>query len=397
MDERDFKNSPTGKLVPTKIYLVPYKAFVPNPLPPEIQSSWDLTNSIIVAQQKLSELKGLGRQIDNPNLLIRPFIRKEAVLSSMIEGTRTELIDLLAYEIDQQPITGLGGSDTAERDIQEVLNYVKALEFGLKNIHQKKIDEKYLFAMHSILLKGVRGAETKPGSFREVQNYIGKEQDPEKASFIPPPVLEMRKSILDLIDFINHSDQYPDLIRIALIHYQFETIHPFVDGNGRIGRLLNSILFVKWGLVDSPLLYLSGYIEERKEEYYRLMLNVSKVGQWDDWLLFFMRAVITQSNDAIVRITKLQDLKNEWVERLELRRASVSIIRLIDNLFASPYITISDAEKMLNVTNRAARMNIHKLTDANILQPATERKYGQLFVANEVLKIIRTRDLEELN
>ena len=397
MNEKEFNNSPTGHLVPTTIYLVPYKAFVPNELPPFVKPDWEITNRILEAQQKLSELKGLGSRIENPNLFIRPFIRREAVLSSMIEGTRTEIIDLLAYEVDQIPVPGLGGSDPPENDIREVLNYVAALEFGLSNINKKEINENYLCKLHKILLSGVRGSETNPGCFREVQNYIGKEKSPDKAAFFPPPVVEMRKSIKGLLKYINKGNEYPPIIRLALIHYQFEAIHPFIDGNGRIGRLLNTILLIKWNLLDSPLIYLSGFIEEHKEKYYRLLLNISKTGSWDDWLSFFLHAITEQSNDAIYRIVKLQDLKNNWLNRPEIGRATVNIIKLIDYLFANPYTTISDAEKLLKVTNKAARNNISKLLDANILMPATDKKYGQLFVASEVLKIIRTRNISELD
>ena len=351
---------------------------------------------MIQAQQSLGELKGIGRNIENPNLFIRPFIRKEAVSSSRIEGTRTELIDLFAYEVDQQQITGLGGNDPEEWDIREVFNYVKALEFGLLNVNQV-IDEKYICSLHKILLEGVRGRNTNPGCFRSVQNYIGKEQNPETATFIPPPVEELPSLINNFVKYINDVNDYPPLVKMALIHYQFETIHPFEDGNGRIGRLLNSILLIRMKLLDSPIIYLSGFFEENREEYYQLLLNVSKYGDWGEWFLFFMKAVVSQSNDAIIRITKLQDLKNGWLERLETQRATVNIIRLIDQLFTSPYITISEAEKVLGITNRAARINIYKLIDAGIIQPATKQKYGQVFVAEEVLKIIRTRNIRELN
>jgi len=390
MNEKDFVNSPTGRLVPTRIHLIPYTAFVPNPLPPEISSSWEITKNILLAQQGMSELKGIGRNIENPNIFIRPFIRKEAVSSSMIEGTRTELVDLLAYEIDDQPIRGIGGSDPAESDIREVLNYVKAIEYGIKNI-DRSFDEKYLCNLHKILLKGVRGQNTNPGKFRDTQNYIGKDPNPDLASFIPPPVPDMEQSIRKLINYLDIPDQYPPLVRIALIHYQFETIHPFADGNGRIGRLLNTLLLLKWDLLNEPTIYLSGYTEEHREEYYKLLLDVSKYGNWENWIVFFMKAVIEQSNDAIVRIKKMQDLKNEWLGRMEIGRASVNIIRLIDRLFVSPYITISDAEKKLSITNRAARLNIFKLIDAGILRPASDQKYGQLFVAEEILNIIRPR------
>lgn len=256
MKEKDFENSPSGHLVPTRIHLIPYKAFSPNNLPPQIEPSWEITNKMVQAQQSLGELKGLGRNIDNPNLFIRPFIRKEAVLSSRIEGTRTELIDLFAFEVNQQPIIGLGGNDPEEWDIREVFNYVKALEFGLLNANQI-IDENYICSLHKILLEGVRGRNTNPGCFRSVQNYIGKERNPETATFIPPPVEELQSLINNLVKYINDVNDYPPLVEMALIHYQFETIHPFEDGNGRIGRLLNSILLIRMGLLDTPIIYLN--------------------------------------------------------------------------------------------------------------------------------------------
>ncbi len=390
MNEKDFIDSPTGHLVRTSIYLVPYPAFVPNPLPPSLKASWEITSYTLEAQQRLSELKGIGRGIENPNIFIRPFIRKEAVLSSKIEGTRTELIDLLAYEINLHPVRSIGGNDPAENDIQEVLNYVKAMDYGIKNINSK-IDENFLCNLHKVLLKDVRGQGTNPGKFRETQNYIGKEQNPDSASFIPPPIEEMGKSIKQLVYYINTPDQYPPLIRIALIHYQLETIHPFADGNGRIGRLLNTILLIKWGLLDTPLLYLSGYLEKNRDEYYRLLLDVSKDGNWENWLIFFIKAVINQSSDATNRIKKLQDLKKEWLNKSEIQRASVNIIRLIDRLFVSPYLTVSEAQKYLAVTNRAARMNMTKLIDAGILKPAINQKYGQLFVADQILSIFKAQ------
>jgi Fic family protein len=324
----------------------------------------------------------------NPNLLIRPFIRREAVLSSRIEGTQADIANLYAYETGQLTLPGIV-PPPPESDVKEVLNYVRTLEYGLERLNTLPVCKRLMCELHERLVEGVRGEIATPGEFRRLQNWIGSHgRSMNDARFVPPPVPEMSRCLDELESYLNSNCAYPPLIRIGLIHYQFETIHPFLDGNGRIGRLLISLLLLSWNLLPLPLLYLSAFFERHRQDYYDLLLGVSQRGAWRDWLLFFLRGVTEQSRDAVVRAKRLQDLQLEWRQLLTQARASALVPRLADSLFESPVLTIPNAQAILDVSYRSAQQNVEKLVNAGILVQAGEASYNKVFLAPEVLKII---------
>jgi len=392
MNPERFSKSIAGRLIRIGQGETAYWAFVPHPLPPDLPSDWELARNLSQADRALSELAGVGRTMANPHLLIGPFVRREAVLSSRIEGTQANLSDLYAYEAGQLPMPGMETSPP-EADVREVLNYVRALEYGLERLAALPVSLRLIRELHAQLMAGVRGEHATPGEFRRSQNWIGPPQCTlNEASFVPPPVPQMHKALDALEKYLHGDDVYPPLVRLALVHYQFEAIHPFVDGNGRIGRLLLSLLLIEWKLLPLPLLYLSAYFHRRRQDYYDLLLGVSERGDWRDWTLFFLRGIAEQAQDAIVRATQLQDLRAEWHKRLTQARTSALALRLADALFAAPIITIPEAQRLLQVAYHSAQNNVEKLVKANILQPVGDVSYGKTYIATEIMGIIHDQE-----
>ena len=382
-----FQNSPTGRVIKALQAQPPYWAFVPNPLPPQIDFDRSLVSVLSQADRALGELAGLGRTLPNPNLLIRPFIRREAVLSSRIEGTQADVADLYAYEARQLALP-LAQSAASDTDVREVFNYVRALEHGLERLSALPVSLRLIREVHAILMKGVRGEFATPGEFRHTQNWIGRPGCTlEDATYVPPPVMEMQQALGDLEKYLHSDDALPPLVRLALIHYQFEAIHPFIDGNGRIGRLLLSLLLINWNLQPVPLLYLSAYFERQRDAYYDRLLAVSERGAWNEWLKFFLQGVADQSRDAIARARQIQDLQTQWREQLTQTRSSALLLRLVDYLFESPFISVAQAQRQLNIAYNSAQRHIARLVEAGILQPVKDSGYGRVYVAPAVLRI----------
>ena len=272
MNPEAFKNSTAGKCIRT-ITRPPYWAYVPNPLPPKIELDWELVNLLSKADRKLEELSDEAQLLPHAHLLIRPlFIRRESVTSSRIENTQSGLDDLFffeAVEIEPHPVS----------DVKEIINYIRALEHGIKRLENLPISYRLICEIHEILMQGVRGEHATPGSMRTSQNWIGSPGCTlMEATYVPPPVSEMEQCFSDLEKYIHSNPQEPALIQCALVHYQFEAIHPFVDGNGRIGRLLIMFMLLEKELLSHPLFYLSDFFERHRDEYYRLLLNVSQKG-----------------------------------------------------------------------------------------------------------------------
>ncbi len=379
MQPENFSTRKSGRLVKAP---QGYWAFLPGNLPPELDISWELAAQLSEADRALSELAGIARNLPNPHLLIGPFLRREAVLSSRIEGTQASLSDLFFFEAS-------GVSDAHTPDVREVANYVKALEYGLARLQDLPLSLRLLREMHERLMEGVRGEHLTPGEFRRSQNWIGPPGCTlNEAAFVPPPVPEMKEALGELEKYWHTSSPLPPLVRLALIHYQFEAIHPFLDGNGRIGRLLLSLLLCVEGLMPQPMLYLSAYFERNREDYYRLLLSVSQQGAWSEWLHFFLGGVAEQSHDASKRSTQLLDLRQEYRNRLQSPRSTSLLLQLVDELFAYPAITIAQATRTLNVTPRAAQLNIEKLVSAGILEEATGRQRKRVFVDWKIVEII---------
>lgn len=387
MDIADFEH-PAGRLVKARDEGVEYWAYVPNPLPPTLEFDLELVRALSKAEYALGELAGVGRGLPNPHLLIHPFIRREAVLSSKIEGTETDIAGLYRYEAGQLSLPGID-SPRAEADAREVYNYVLALEYGLEALDDRNIGLGLVCEMHRILMTKVRSNSARPGEFRTGPNYIsGSIRGVKDARFVPPPVLQMQEALHALEQYVQRDDQYPPLVRIALVHYQFETIHPFEDGNGRIGRLLISLLLQNWNLLSHPLLYLSSYFERNREKYYDLLLGISARSQWRAWLLFFLEGVTEQAQDTITRAKKLQDLQQSWRNQFAHDRSAGAMLRLIDSLFSSPFLTIPLAQESLGVAYTTALRAVQKLVAAGILHQAGGISYGRWYVAEDVLRII---------
>jgi Fic family protein len=388
MNPERFHNSTDGRLIRVGQGETAYWAFVPHPLPPDLSADWEFARSLSKADRALSELAGVGRTMPNPHLLIGPFVRREAVLSSRIEGTQADITDLYAYEAGQLPLPGMEPAPP-ESDVREVLNYVRALEYGLERLSTLPVSLRLIRELHERLMAGVRGEHATPGEFRRSQNWIGPPNCTlSEAQFVPPPVLQMHETLDAFEKYLHADDVYPPLVRLALVHYQFEAIHPFVDGNGRIGRLLISLLLVEWKLLPLPLLYLSAYFHRYRQDYYDLLTAVSERGAWRDWVLFFLHGVTDQARDAIVCAKRLQDLQTAWHDRLMQARTSALLVRLVDSLFASPVITIPEAQRLLGVTYRSAQRNVEKLVTAGILRPVGDASYGKTYLAAEILDII---------
>ena len=366
-----------------------YWAFVPHPLPPPLPLDAGVVRILSEADRALGELAGLGRSLPNPYLFIRPFIRREAVLSSRIEGTRAGIADLYAYEGQQPRLSGLG-TPAPEADVREVSNYVRALEYGLERVETLPVSLRLVRELHERLLEGVGGAHATPGEFRTRQNWIGPpESTLNTARFVPPPVPEMWASLDAFEKYLHRGNEHPPLVRLAFIHYQFEAVHPFVDGNCRIGRLLLALLLINWGLLSLPLLYLSAYFERHRQGYYDLLMAVSERGAWSEWLAFFLRGVAEQSRDTIVRAKRLQDLREDWRQRLTQARASALLLQLADSLFEAPVLTIPQAQRILGVRHyNSAKLNVEKLVSAGALQPLDDATYGKTFIASEILSVI---------
>lgn len=379
MQPADFgKNSP-GKLVKATDG---YWAFVPDPLPKSIDLDLKTINMLAEAERGVGELVGIGKRLPNPHLLISPFLRREAILSSRIEGTYATAQELLLFEVEQ-PMSSYAP------DVREVHNYVQAMEYGLERLKKIPISLRLIQEVHGELLKGVRGEEHRPGEFRTIQNFIGLPgQSALDARFVPPPASEMVGALHELETYIGTPNDLPVLIQIALVHYQFETIHPFMDGNGRIGRLLITLLLCERGCMSEPLLYLSAYFEKHKNEYMDYLLRVSQHGDWLTWVKFFVRGVAEQSVDAILRANKLNDLRDEYISKIQTARTSALTLKLLDDLFSYPAISVTGAAKRLNVTHHSAQNNIDKLVAKNVLKEATGRQRNRLYIAPEIIQVI---------
>jgi Fic family protein len=335
------------------------------------------------AASALGELKGLGHHLSNPHLLIAPFIRREAVLSSRIEGTQASLSDLYAYEAVQLSMF------SRPTDVREVHNYVRALEYGLQRLETFPVSLRLIRELHAHLMEGVRGEHRTPGEFRRSQNWIG---PPgcliDDATFVPPPPEEMQEALNSLEVYLHARPKLPPLIRLGLIHYQFEAIHPLLDGNGRVGRLLIVLLLCAWNLLPQPLLYLSAYFQRHRETYYDRLLAVSQRGAWTDWLCFFLQGVATQSRDAIARSRRLFDLREHYREQFQSQRAAARLLQVIDALFTRPVITINHIAEALDVSHQSATRYVSTLESEGILREVTGQARNRVYQAEAILEAI---------
>jgi len=354
-----------------------YSAFIPAPLPPRppIALTGTLQTLLSKADRELGRLDGSIQTLPNPDLFVMMYVRKEAVLSSQIEGTQSSLQDLLAAEAKVFAVEG-------SRDVAEVVNYVKAMNYGLNRLEKLPISVRLFREIHEKLLSGVRGSALTPGELRRSQNWIGPAGCTlADAAFIPPPPEEVPQALGDLEKFLHKEDDMPLLIKIGLAHAQFETIHPFLDGNGRIGRLLITFLLCERGVLLKPVLYLSYYFKRHRQAYYDHLQAVRDTGDWEGWLAFFLRGVAevsAQSTETARRILELRE-KHRALIAEHLGRAAGNGHRILEHLYKRPIISVKEVRSVTGTSNPAANQLVQKLVERGIVDEITGQKRNRRF------------------
>jgi len=385
MNREDLKSSANGRVITVGRPPYDYTAFVPNPLPPKNIPLNELGVLLSEADRAMGALSEAGSRLKNPYLLIAPNIRREAVLSSRIEGTETSLSDLFFYE-------AAPSAPPRSPDIKEVVNYVRAVEHGLTRVRDIAVSVRLIKELHKTLLTEVRGSHATPGELRTSQNWIGPEGCKlNEATFVPPPVEEMKDALSQWERFYHDGPKMPPLISTALLHYQFEAIHPFLDGNGRVGRLLITLILIESGVIPLPLLYLSGYFEKTRPEYYARLLQVSTEGDWKGWLKYFLVAVKTQAREALDCTRALLSLREAYLARIKEFGATKAIFGLVDRLIGNPYVTVAALANETGVSYPASQNAIQKLVGAGILKEITGFKRNRVYLCSEVLSLLEPR------
>lgn len=384
MKPGDFHSKNAGKVIRTQ---TGYWAFIPAPLPPDLDWTPALISALSDAERELARLTTLAGNFPFPRLLVQPFIRREAVLSSRIEGTRASLVDLYNYESAQLSFLEL------DNDVREVHNYVLALDYGLERLETLPVSLRLTRELHARLLEGVRGGRLTPGKFRRTQNWIGPAGSTiETATYVPPPVDEMVEALSAMEKFIHTNTDFPALVRTGLIHYQFEAIHPFLDGNGRVGRLLVILLLREWGALPQPLLNLSAYFEHYRQEYYDHLLKVSQSGRWEEWLRFFLRGITAQAQDSVFRMTRLQGIRTRYEELARADRNPQRMTAVIEFIFSRPILTLRQLESALDIPYMAAKRYVDKLVEAGMLQETTGYARNRVFMAHEIFQALESSE-----
>ena len=380
MDTEAFVSSDRGVVRPT---IHGFQAFHPAPLPRVVELPPPTVNRLSNATAALYRLGGVGQLLPNPDLLVIPYVRAEAVLSSRIEGTVSTISDVLFMQAQDANRVRPAG------DLQEVLNYLDALEHGLDRLREGlPLSLRMVKEMQHHLLRGVRGQTKRLGEFRDEPNWIGPPRcKVEDATFVPPPVEAMHAALSDWEQFL-HYDGMPLLVQLALVHYQFEAIHPFFDGNGRIGRLLVSLMLVQREALPRPLLYLSAYLERHRTAYYRHLLAVSQTGDLLPWIEFFLDAVITQAQDAERRTVRLVESQKSLRDTLLQAGAPTSVLMLAENLLVNPYVTSNSTMKVIGATRPTALKAIETLVDLGVLTEMTGQQRNRLYFAQDIYNTI---------
>ena len=381
MRKEDFVEPLLGELVASPQGVL---AYVPPPLPPALNFDAGLVRALSGADARLSELSGMARQLPNPNLLIAPYMRQEAVLSSRIEGTQASLSDLFEEELRQ------ADTQPANADAIEVRNYVSALEYGAARLAELPLSLRLVRELHERLMHGVRGGDRNPGQFRQHQNFIGvRGSRIETATFVPPPPDRLPACLDAWERFLHERNELPDLVQCALMHAQFETLHPFADGNGRVGRLLVTLFLIERERLRQPLLYLSAYIEANKAEYYERLQRTRTHGDWRGWLRYFLMGVEITARMAAEQVTALIDLRERYRARFHTQGG---VLALIDALFRNPITDARQAARAMNKSDPTARSAIAALVGAGWLHEATGRQWGRWYVAHEILDLLLKPD-----
>lgn len=360
-----------------------YQSFVPAPLPPElpIEISGGMLNCLLKVNVRLADLESIASRIPNVSLFISMYVRKEALMSSQIEGTQATLEDVLDPNIESN----------TNRNVADVVNYIKATEFAINRLKELPLCNRLIKETHAVLMDGVRGQEKNPGEFRRSQNWIGGQGSTLKnARYIPPSPEDMNEAMSDLEKYINADDDLNVLIRAALIHYQFETIHPFLDGNGRVGRLLITLFLMERKVLSVPALYISYFLKKNRTEYYDRMTEVRAKGNYEQWVHFFLFALQESAEDAIKTIDELIALHDKNTAVISgMGRAAKNVQLVFSYLEANPIIDIRKTSEALGIAFNTVSSAVKRLCDANILVPTTNTERNRTFAYEAYLAIFR--------
>lgn len=358
-----------------------YRAFHPNPLPPRIEWTQKLMVALANASTLVGKLAGEGKRLPNPHVFIRPFVRREAVFSSRIEGTQSTLSELLAAEAG-------AAVERSPDDLREVGNYVVALEYGIERLKTLPLSLRLVRELHEKLMTGVRGQHATPGEFRRTQNWIGPPGATlAQASYVPPPPDNLAEYLSVWEKFL-HDRMLPPLIHVALAHYQFEAIHPFLDGNGRVGRLLITLELCERNILPAPLLYLSAFFEATRAGYYGGLRAVSENGDWAGWLQYFLNGVARQAEDALSRAERMNALLTRWREELTGDRGARVAFQIVEILAANPFITPRGLQQRLSVAFNTVVRAIGQLEQRGIVKEVSGGKRDRVYCATALLEIL---------
>ena len=373
----------SGELVANLSGEATYQSFKPSPLPPnpELNINSDIVKKLVEANRDLVRLDTAAKLIPNVDLFISMYVRKEALISSQIEGTQCTLDDVLDPEVD----------GNTNLDVGDVINYVRACTYAIGRLDKLPLCNRLLREIHQELLAGVRGQEKNPGEFRRSQNWIGAANCTLKeARYIPPNVEDMNVALTDLERYMNEGDNYDPLIRIALIHYQFETIHPFLDGNGRVGRLMILLYLMEQGYISKPIIYISYFLKKNQIEYYDRISEVRRSGNYEQWVGFFLEAVSAAAKDSLATVEKLSALHEGNIERLPVTaRKNDNVRRVFDYIEQYPIIDIKRTASDLEVSYNTVSAAVGKLVQAGILKETTNASRNRVFSYEEYLNILR--------
>ena len=365
-----------------------YSAFYPAPYPPsDLRLSPQLLRLLSRADLELGKLVGAAEVLPNPDLFVRMYVRREAVLSSQIEGTQASLMDVLENEAVQ---------DKGEREInvREVSNYVSALRFGLKRVKSLPLSLRLLREIHARLMRGIRGGDPSktPGEFRRSQNWVGG-ASPASARYVPPPTEEMARALSEFEVALHEDSGHPVLINVGLAHAQFETIHPFLDGNGRLGRLLVTFLLCEYGVLSEPLLYLSIFFKQHRQDYYDRLQAVRDAGDWEGWLAFFLEGVAAVAREATGTAKRILQMREQLRGHISasLGRRSVKGLELLDKLFDHPVVTVKTVQQLVQLSQPAAAALVARMEDAKVLSEITGGRRNRVFSFEEYLLLFGER------
>lgn len=380
MDHSLFSENSPGAL--TKVTIPGHGddwAFIPEPLPDHLKPSDDVWTLLVKAHRELARLDGIGRHMQNYDLLLQPLQRREAIRSSSLEGTYATPKQLLLYQMDPKEPKSTTDPVNAWK---EVNNYGEALELGLQLLEELPVSLRFIREIHKRLLDGVRGHQRDPGNFRRTQVWIGDYR------FIPPPPLNIPECLDKFEKHINRISDIDPLIFCVLVHYQFETIHPFLDGNGRVGRLLLALMIYKWCHLNKPWLYLSAYFDKHKDEYIDSLFDISSKGDWEKWVLFCLKGTVDQAQDTVKRCDRLLALKNEYQQAIvDGGGTSLRFHSTLENLFRFPIVSVPDLKQFHGTTYPTAKSDIDLLVKVGILEELEEARHPKAYYCPKIISL----------